>query len=349
MNAKTVDLRSDTCTLPSEEMRKAIYEAKVGDQAYGEDETTLKLEKYCAKLFGKEAALFMPSGTMSDQVAIRSWTVSGDEVILDESYHVNYFQTGPSTDLGKICLSTVKTRDGILTPEKIQRQMEKRIKGELFPSIGLIMIENTINSHSGKIFPLLTIQELYKFAQEEKIPLHIDGERILNACVAKDISPQIYGKNCDSITCSFSKGLGAPYGSILMGSKKMIKRAEKYRRWYGGSLHQSGFMAEAAYFAIKNNINHLKKDHELATLAYELLKDESSVSVFKPDTNIVMIDIEKLSINASIFAENCKEQKILVYPWEKNKIRLVTHLDITKKDIYRAMNVVKLVIEGASK
>lgn len=339
-----IDLRSDTCTLPTQEMRNAIYHAGVGDQAYGEDQITLELERYCANLFGKEAALFMPSGTMSDQVAIKTWTTSGEEVILDESYHVNYFQTGSATSLANVCLSTVSTEDGLLTPENIEEQMRKRMKGAHFPNVGLVLIENTINYHSGKIYPFELIERVFSYCQAKKIPLHIDGERILNACVALNIDPAKFGSVCDSLSCSFSKGLGGPFGSILMGSKEFIQKAERYRRWYGGFMHQTGFMAAAALYAIKNNISILENDHINAKILCEELKDNDYVEVLIPETNIVMIDISKLELeNSKIFVEKCIDHGVYTYPWSKNTVRAIVHLDISEEDIMMAATVINSV------
>lgn len=342
---KRIDFRSDTCTLPSNEMRKVIFEAEVGDQGYWEDLTTLRLEEYCANLFGKESALFMPSGTMSDQVALRSWTKSGDEVILDESYHISYFQTGPSTDLGKIFLSTTRTSDGILTPDHVKNQMEVRKRGDRFPDIGLVSIENTISGQAGRIFPLEAQKELYQWCNKNHIPVHMDGERVLNACVKKNIEPHVYAMYTDSITCSFSKGLAAPFGSILMGKKSFINKARKFRKWYGGSLHQSGFMAAAALYAIKNNISRLSEDHENAFLLYEnIKKDFPDLEIVVPETNIVMINIQSSNVSAKQFTNNCAENGILCHPWKSQIVRFVTHYGITKADICYASDIIKRTI-----
>ncbi|MFZ4915973.1 threonine aldolase family protein [Paenibacillus sp. S29] len=337
-----VDLRSDTVTSPTQEMRQEIYMARVGDHGYGEDETTIELEQYCARLFGKEAALFMPSGTMSDQVSIRCWTESGDEVILDRSYHINYFQAGPSTDLGKILLHTCETEDGVLGVEQIDNAITQRIRGNLFSRPALISLENTINGHGGRIFPIEALKDVYSYAQAKGIPVHIDGERFLNACVATNIPVNEYASFSDSISCSFSKGLGAPFGSIIMGKSEFIEKAKKYRRWYGGSLHQSGFMAGAALYAITNNISRLKEDHDHAKLLATLIQSncECELDIEPPETNMIMLDTRKLGIKAVNFAEKCKEMGVLVYPWAPYTIRAVTHLDINTEKIRLASNVI---------
>ena len=258
---KKYDFRSDTCTLPTKEMRKAIYEAEIGDQGYGEDIATNKLEEYCAKLFNKEAAVFMCSGTMSDQVALRCWTESGDEVIIDESYHINYFQGAQSIDLGKVILNITKTKDGIIRVKDIKERLNSRMHDNTFTKTKLLSLENTINTHGGKVFPIEVLREDYEFCKEKGIKVHIDGERIMNACIATGLKPSEYAQYADTITMSFSKGLGGPFGSIIMGDKKTMEKARKYRRWYGGHLHQSGFMAAAAYYAVTHNVERLQEDH----------------------------------------------------------------------------------------
>jgi threonine aldolase len=337
-----IDCRSDTLTLPTQEMRNVIFNAKVGDQGYAEDEITISLEKYCAEYFGKEDALFMCSGTMADQVSLRTWTKSGDEVIIDSSYHINYFQAGPSTDLAKILLTTCSTVDGIIHVDDIERAIRARIRGPLFNKPGLISLENTINGHGGAIFPLDALKEIYTYANQLKIPVHIDGERFLNACVATGITAKEYARYTDSITTSFSKGLGAPFGSILMGSKEFIQKAKKYRRWYGGSLHQSGFMAAAALYAIKNNVNRLSIDHENARLLYSLLNKDipTNIKLNPVETNMVTFSVKNLNMSAYDFTERCREMRVLLYPWSEYTVRAVFSSNINSNEIYTIANVI---------
>jgi threonine aldolase len=339
-NSDFIDLRSDTVTLPSAEMREAIYKANVGDHGYGEDETTLELERYCAKYFGKDAALFMPSGTMSDQVAIRCYTQPGDEIILDASYHINYFQAGSAIDLGKISLNTCNTKDGVLTPADIEMAIYNKHRGDLFNAPKLLCLENTINGRGGKIFPIEKLQEVCKFAKSCGLSVHMDGERFLNACVATKISPSKYAECVDSISTSFSKGLGGPFGSILMGSKEVIKKAEKYRRWYGGSLHQCGFMAAAALYAITYNVQRLEDDHKNAKLLGALLSNSGYFKLEPTDieTNIIMLNTKSLNIEAPNFVDLCKKEKVLLYPWDKYVVRAITHLNISEQKVYDAAN-----------
>lgn len=338
---KIYDLRSDTCTLPSDKMRKAIFEAKVGDQGYGEDFETNRLEEYCAKLFGKEAAVFMCSGTMSDQVALRLFTNPGDEVIIDESYHINYFQGAQSIDMGKIILNICHTKDGIIRVDDIKDRLNSRMHNGTFTQTKLLSIENTINSHGGRIFPLEVLKDDYQFCHEQGIKVHLDGERIMNACVAAKIKPSEYAKYTDTITLSFSKGLGGPFGSIIMGDKETMQKARKFRRWYGGHLHQSGFMAAAAYYAVTHNIERLKDDHRNAKLLANLVKKENhDIKINTPETNIFMLDLSDYNYEAKDFVENCKKKNVLLFPYGKYLVRAITCLNVNHDDIKEIARVI---------
>lgn len=338
---KRYDLRSDTCTLPTEEMRKAIYMAEVGEQGYSEDIETNKLEEYCSNLFGKEEGVFMPSGTMSDQVALRCWTNSGDEVITDESYHINYFQGAQSIDIGKVILNTCKTKDGIIRISDIEERLHSRMHEGTFTKAKLLALENTINTHGGRIVPLEIIKGDYEFCKKKGIRVHLDGERIMNACVATGIAPSEYAKYTDTITMSFSKGLGAPFGSIIMGDKETMKKARLFRRWYGGHMHQSGFMAAGALYAVTHNIERLAEDHRNTKLLANIIKMENEdVYINDPMTNIIMIDIRDLNFKAQDFVDICSKSNVLLYPYNEYIVRVIVSLNVNEEDIKVCANVI---------
>lgn len=341
-----IDLRSDTLTQACHKMREAIFSANIGDDGYEEDETTLELESYCADFFEKEAALFVTSGTMSNQIAIRYYTNPGDEIILDSSYHINYYEAGPTIDLGKVYLNTSNSKDGILTVSAIEEAISNKHRSELYNFPTLICVENTINAHGGKIFPIEELTKIYNFSRKHSIPIHMDGARLLNATVATGISPKKYAAYVDSLTVCFSKGLGAPYGSILMGTKSFIQKVKKYRKWYGGGLHQSGFMAAAALYAIKNNIPRLAIDNHIAKKFAELLSDIELLNVdpVLVETNIIMLDVSQLGITSFDFVKEAKKMNILLYPWSKYCVRAVTYSGITIEDIINATVRLKKVI-----
>lgn len=326
-----IDLRSDTVTLPCKEMLRAMSEAKAGDDFYKNDAATNELEAHCADFFGVEAALFMASGTLANQVAIRCHTTPGDDIITDETYHVHYYESASTVDLGKVVLNTVRSPDGILDVSCIERGMLNKHRSNLSNHVSLICLENSINYHGGKIFPLEEAKLVYQFAKTEKIKVHLDGARLLNACAALGVSPNEYIKNADTTMISFSKGLGAPFGAILLGSAEDIHKAVKFRKWYGGGLHQSGFMAAAGLFGLKNNIGQLALDNAHATL---LAKQLQGHVVVKPtETNMVMFDVEKLGTTSHKFVHLAQSVGLLLYPWSKYCVRAVTHNGISRDDI----------------
>lgn len=331
-----IDLRSDTVTKPTSAMLNAIMHSSSGDHGYYEDEITLELENFCAVLFKKQAALFMPSGTMSNQIAIRCWTQPGDEIILDQSYHINYFEAGPTTDLGKVYLNLTSSKDGIMRPKHIKQALNNKSRSEISNEAKLICLENTINTFGGKIYPIYELKKIFEFSNQHNLFIHLDGARLLNACAASGILPSEYSQYVDSLTICFSKGLGAPYGSILMGSHEFIRKAKKYCKWYGGGLHQSGYMAAAALYAITHNQNQLQHDNENAKLLAKLLSKNDYYSVYPKnvETNIVMLHLNKLGLTSDYFLNIVKNYNILLYPWSKYTVRAVTHLGISKENIH---------------
>jgi threonine aldolase len=335
---KIIDLRSDTVTSPCDDMRQVMARAEVGDEFYGEDVTTKRLENYCADLFGKEAALFTISGTMSNQIAIRCHTHAGDEIILDSSYHINYYESGPTTDLGKVSMNLVRSANGIMTESDIKNALFSRHRSNLSSRATLICLENTINFHSGKIYPLQEMKNIFDFSKDNKMTVHLDGARLFNACVAKDISPTEYAAQADSVMISFSKGLGAPLGSVLLADKNFIEKAKKFKKWYGGGMHQSGIIAAAALYALQNNVARLQEDHEHSKLLAKLLSEEKRFKINFDDveTNILMLSLQKMNVTSDIFVARAKSLGVLLYPWGPKTVRLVTHKNISKSDIFAA-------------
>lgn len=339
-----IDLRSDTLTIPSKDMLAAIFEASLGDDGYNEDYSTNSLQTFCADYFCKEAALFMPSGTMSNQVAIRCWTQPGDEIILDDTYHINYFEAGTTVDLGKVHLNLCRTSDGIIRTNDLLDAIENKHRSTLSSHSTLLCLENTINTLSGKIYPLENMRDIYICAKKNNINVHLDGARLLNACAALNIHASEYSRYADSLTICFSKGLGAPFGSILMGKKEFIHTARKYRKWYGGGLHQSGLMASAALFSMKNNISRLNQDHENALELARILQfcPGIKINTESVETNIVMFDISETGMNSADFIDALKKETgILLYSWSRYKVRAVTSLNVSLSDIIIAGNKIK--------
>jgi threonine aldolase len=346
MNKTIIDLRSDTITKPTKEMLQAMTETSLGDQNYFEDTTTQELEDYCAKLFNKEIGLFMSSGTLSNQIAIRTLTNSGDEIIIDRSYHINYFEAAATSDLGKVAINTAHTTSGILTLEHVDSAIKYKPRNNRSTEIKLICVENTVNTYGGKIFPVKELQRLYDFSRENDIKIHLDGARLFNACAATGISPAEYAQYVDTISICFTKGLGAPFGSILLGNNIDMHRAEKYRHWYGGGLHQTGPLAGAALFGLKNNMNNFHTDNKNAKLLGQLLREFGKIEddAWNIDTNIVLINTSKLEKSTETIVHEAKNKGLLIYRWSDKHIRAITNCNVKENDIYEAANILKSIL-----
>jgi len=345
--SRPVDLRSDTVTQPSAAMRKFMAQAVVGDDAYGEDPTVRELEAYAAELFAKPAAVFMPSGTMSNQAAVRAHTRPGDEVLTESRYHVSYFEACQCADLARVFVTSVRTENGLLGPVDLLEALGRKPRGASYSVLRLAVVENTISGLGGKVFPLPVLSEFYACARDLKVKVHLDGARIFNASLAEGVPCSVYGSFCDSISACFAKGLAAPFGSVLCGPADFIEECRLHRKWYGGAFHQLGFMAAAALFALKHNRPRLEEDHFLARLMGELLEQTPGIRVnaHEIETNMVMIDISELGISSQAFADLLKQRGVLLFPWCEQQVRAVTHIGIEEEDILFACRVIKEVIK----
>ncbi|MGX4608048.1 threonine aldolase family protein [Priestia sp. JNUCC 25] len=342
-----IDLRSDTLTTPSEMMKKVMYDAQVGDDCYGEDESVNMLEEYCKELFQVEGALFVPSGTMSNQLAIKSQVDEGNEIITEVNYHISFYESASTVMLNRVVPNTTKTGDGLLRAEIVEELINAKPRGYLYARPQLVSIENTINYYQGKVFPLDTIKELRDFTKDNNLNLHMDGARLFNAHVATGIPLDLYAQNVDTFSVCFAKGLGAPFGSMLMGNGEIINTAKKYRKQFGGGLHQIGMYARAAQFALENNLQRLQEDHRLTKLLANSLNDSDGININESEveTNILFIDISELGIDSQRFADICKEQGLLVFSWLPHIVRVVVHQHISELDIIVAAKIIKDVVK----
>ncbi len=324
-----IDFRSDTVTKPSAEMRQAMLNAKVGDDVYGEDETVNELESKLSKMFGMEAALFCPSGTMSNQIAIKCFTKPLDEVICDQTAHVYRYEGGGIAFNSSASVRLLYGDRGILTPALIAPEINE--DNLHFPHTSLVVLENTVNKGGGKCYTLEQIAEIHQLCKEKNLILHLDGARIFNALVATGDKAVDYGQYFDGISVCLSKGLGAPVGSVLLGSLETIKQAKRIRKVLGGGMRQAGFLAAAGIYALDHNIERLAQDHENAAILANTLTQQSYVhQVLQPETNIVLFDVvPATSVNAVIAALSA--HNILCSATSNTTIRLVTHLDISSQ------------------
>lgn len=343
---KTIDLRSDTTTLQSHNVIHAISNATVGDFAYGEDKSCNDLSEYCKKLFKVEEALFVTSGMLANRLAIASQTSPGDELITHYNYHVNFFDSAGNAKVNNIVFNCIRNSSGILDVNEVEYAINSKPRYKIFAQVSLVSIENSINGFNGKIYPFEKQVELYNFLKAYNINLHLDGARIFNAHVETNISLADYAKHVDTMSFSFTKGLGAPFGSMLMGKREIIEKAKKLQVWLGSGYHQIGYYANAAKYVLQNNVSRLKEDNELAKLFADKIKEIPYIKLILPypETNIVSFSIKELNVTNEVFLSQCQAYGLLLFPWLESHIRAVIHLGIEKADIVNAAEIIKEVV-----
>ncbi len=332
-----IDLRSDTVTKPTAAMRKAIFEAEVGDDVFSEDPTVNALQEKVARLLGKEKAIFVPSGTMGNQLAIKSHTQPGDEVIIEASSHPYNFEGGASAALSGVQFNCLKGIRGVIDASQVEEAI--RPEDHHFAVSRLICLENTHNRGGGTIFPIAKIAEISKLAKSRGLLIHLDGARLWNASVASGIKPHEYAQYADSVSVCLSKGLGAPVGSLVTGSAAFIDRVHRFRKMFGGGMRQAGLLAAAGIYALDHHMERLKEDHAHAKHLAHGLRVLKGVEL-NPDhveTNIVIFDVTRAGKTAPQVAEAMKKQGVLIHPFGKMQVRLVTHLDVSSEEIEKAL------------
>jgi threonine aldolase len=339
-----IDLRSDTVTKPTPAMRKAMAEAEVGDDVYGEDPTMNLLQEKVAKMLGKETSLFVPSGTMANQLAIKSHTQPGDEVIIEATSHSYNFEGGASAALSGIQFFCLKGIRGILEASQIEEAI--RPDDHHFPVTRLICLENTHNRGGGSVYPIQKIAEISRFARSKGLLVHLDGARLWNASVASGIKPHEYAQWADSVSVCLSKGLGAPVGSLVAGSKPFIDRVHRFRKMFGGGMRQVGIIAAAGIYALDHHIDRLKEDHQNAKRLALGLKEINGVSIDpeEVETNILIFDVAGTAMTSLQVRDAIKKEGVLIHAVGKTQIRLVTHLDVSKEDIETALKAFHKVL-----
>lgn len=332
MTTKVIDLRSDTVTLPNTEMREAMYRAEVGDDVFGEDPTVNRLESDAAVLVGKEAALFVPSGTMGNLAAVLTHTARGHAVILDSEAHIFYYEAGGSCLVGGVQLWPVS---GLHSPEGLLN-FKKALRPENlhFAPAKLLCLENTHNRGGGTILKPEAQNAFFEAARKSGLSVHLDGARIFHAAIALNCPVTDLTRSCDSVMFCLSKGLGAPAGSILAGSASFIQAARRYRKLLGGGMRQAGMLAAAGLIALKH-IPHLSEDHRRALRLAQGLSGLPGlkVSPFPPPTNIIIINIENTGLSSPEFVSSLQSYGVKAIAFGENLVRMVTHRDISDSDI----------------
>ncbi len=337
--SKIIDLRSDTVTKPSEEMRRVMAAAEVGDDVFVDDPTVNLLQERVADMLGKEASLFVPSGTMANLLAIMTHTEPGDEIIVERESHTFNYEVGGAAALAGVQINPIPGTRGILEPYQIENAI--RQPNVHIPQTRLVVLENTHNRGSGAIYPLEKIEAISKICRKHNIPMHLDGARLFNACVATGIEPKKYARYFDSLMFCFSKGLGAPIGSILVGEKEFIEKAHRYRKMLGGGMRQVGILAAAALYALDHNVDRLAEDHANAKkLAHEIATIPNfDVNPDHVETNIVVFDVVDAGLTANEVVEKVAKEDVLLIPFGKTLVRAVTSLAVDEKDILRTIDI----------
>lgn len=342
-----VDLYSDTKTRPSPAMRTAMAQAAVGDEQQGEDVTVQALNERVAAMLGKEAALFLPSGTMANLVSILVHCGRGDEIICEASSHIRHYETGGPASIGGATISPIAGTYGIFTVEAAQAALRPERWNS--PRPRLLWIEQTTNLGGGGIWPLATLRSLQRLAQAHKMALHIDGARLLNASVAMKLSPAAYGQVADSLWLDFTKGLGAPFGAVLAGSRAFIDQARRYKHMLGGAMRQAGMMAAGCLYALDHNVERLAEDHAHARLlATGLTEIPGFVLLNVVETNIIIVDVKDTGKSAQEIYDILALSGVRVGVFGPTTLRLITHLDISKQQIEMALNAMLRITQRVS-
>ncbi len=343
---KVIDLRSDTVTKPSQEMLEAVSAidlSKLGDDVFGEDELTNEFERDIADHFGKEAALFVPSGTMANQLAIKISTNEGDEVICETGAHIANYETSAPAVLSRVQLKTLDGENGILKAEQISEAI--RPSADWYPRTSLVALENTHNRAGGVIYPIDEIERIAELCKSKQLKLHLDGARLWNACVATGLKPKDYAQHFDTLSVCFSKGLGAPIGSMILGRTADIQKARRYRKMWGGGMRQSGVMTAMAKVAFEKNYDRLSLDHHHAKLLAQAFdaNPKFRVNCALVQTNIVAVDVSLSKQSEHEIVERFKQGGVLISSIKKNFIRLVTHLGVSSQDIQTVSNLIQTI------
>jgi threonine aldolase len=334
-----IDLRSDTVTRPTVPMRHAIANAPVGDDVLGDDPTVIELEAKVAAILGKEAAVFMPSGTMTNQVALRVHSEPGDEILIDGEAHIYYYEGGAPAALAGVSCRLLTGNRGVFTADDVRQHL--RPLDAHFPPTKLVCVENTHNRGGGHVFPLQIINDIAVLCRENALKLHMDGARLWNACAATGISEADYAQAFDTVSVCFSKGLGAPVGSALVGSRMQMQRARRFRKQFGGAMRQAGIIAAGALYALDHHRERLSEDHAHAQFLAQGLSELEEIGIHPStvETNIVIF--KTLTCTAADFTKALAQKGVAVLATGPNSIRAVTHLMISEADIVHTIKAIK--------
>ncbi len=332
-----IDLRSDTVTKPTPEMMEAMQRAPVGDDVFSEDPSINELEEKVASIFGKEAALFCASGTMTNQIAIKVNTSPQDEVICDHNAHIYRYEGGGMMSNSLVSVRLLNGDRGRITAEQVLENISP--DDDHAAKTSLVSVENTMNKGGGACYDLKEVKKIKQVCDEHDLRFHLDGARLFNALTAKNEDPKAWGSIFDTISVCFSKGLGAPVGSAVLGTKADIKQAKRVRKAFGGGWRQAGYLAAACIYALDNHVDRLHEDHAKALVLANALKDKSFIDdILSIETNIVIASCD--GISPQDLVAKMGEKGILCFPFSKTEFRMVTHLEITDEKLDAAVDII---------
>ncbi|MBQ72823.1 MAG: low specificity L-threonine aldolase [Planctomycetaceae bacterium] len=348
MSTYDVDLRSDTVTQPTDGMWEAMRVAPLGDDVLGDEPTVIALEKKIAEMLGKEAALFTPSGTMANQLAIRSVCEGGDEIIAHHDNHIIHYETGGPAALSGCMVHGIDGPSGLFDADNVAAAIRHRDVHH--PRSRMVAIENSHNRGGGCVWSIDRFESVADVARKHGIHVHVDGARLFNACVAAGYSPADFARKADTVNVCFSKGLGAPVGSAMIGSAELVERARRFRKMFGGGMRQSGILAAAAIHALDHHVDRLAVDHELAARLAAGIDRIEGLQAETPEggirTNIVFFQVDPRLGTAKAFAEKMTEAGVAAYDFDPTRIRMVTHLGVDTTAIDRAIDLVGKIASG---
>jgi threonine aldolase len=339
-----IDLYSDTMTKPTSAMRQCMAEAEVGDEQKGEDPSVNRLQDMVAELLGKEAAVYLPSGTMCNEISFAVWGRTGDEMILHREAHPVHFEGGGAAYLARLMLYPLDGPRGLFTAEQVEEAI--RPDSPHYPRSRIVEIENTHNLGGGSIWPIAQLQAVCAVARRHGLMTHLDGARLLNAVVATGIPASAYAEPFDSAWIDLSKGLGCPVGAVLAGSRAFIQEARRLKHLFGGAMRQAGIIAAAGVYALEHHVARLAEDHAHATLLAQALAELPAVSLnpTEVETNIIIFDIAASGRSATEMGECLEKAGVRVSVMGRTKLRAVTHLDVCRQDVERAIEVFRRVL-----
>jgi threonine aldolase len=343
-----IDLRSDTVSKPSPEMRRAIAEAEVGDDVFGEDPSVNRLQELAAQVLGKEAALYVPSGTMANQICIKVHTQPGDEIIMERTSHPFNSESGGLAALSGVQVNLLDGQRGLLSAEQVARVIRHDNDVHNAPT-RLVSLENTHNRGGGTVYPLDRIKEIHDVARAEGLAMHLDGARLMNATVASGLQAIEITRYFDSCTLCLSKGLGAPVGSVIAASEDFIRRAQRYRKMFGGGMRQAGILAAAGIYALENNVERLADDHLNAKLLAERISGAPGLRVepSNVETNIIylQLDPDEARVDGPGLAAAMWQRGVMALVMGRYGMRLVIHLDVSRDEVEQAAEIMCSILE----